>query len=130
MSSLHSQEGKDKEAMEEDCQKVMELILAYGYGCCVFKHNICGDHLGIPDGMLDSTDPLSPEFFVNPRCPPALTVIEVKAVEIDLGEGSEGWCRCRGTRLTYFPMLVLVILGDFCKGHHFANSMRITFCNP
>ena len=42
-SSLHSQAGKDKEAMEEDYQKGQELIFAYGYGCCVFKHNICGD---------------------------------------------------------------------------------------
>ena len=43
VSSLHSQAGKDKEAMEEDCQKALELIFSYGYGCCVFKHNICGD---------------------------------------------------------------------------------------
>ena len=43
MSSLHSQVGKDKEAMEEYYQKALELIFAYGYGCCVFKHNICGD---------------------------------------------------------------------------------------
>ena len=27
MSSLHSQAGKDKEAMEEDYQKALELIL-------------------------------------------------------------------------------------------------------
>ena len=42
-SSLHSKAGKDKEAMEEDYQKGLELIFSYGYGCCVFKHNICGD---------------------------------------------------------------------------------------
>ena len=36
--------------------------------------------------MPDSTDPLPPEFFVNPRCPLALIVVEVKAIEIDLGE--------------------------------------------
>ena len=72
VSSLHSQVGKDKEAMEEDYQNALELIFAYGYVCCVFKHNICGDHLEVPDGMLDSSNPLSPEFFVNPKCPPAL----------------------------------------------------------
>ena len=38
--SLHSQAGKDKEAMEEDYQKAMVVIFSYGYGCCVFKHNI------------------------------------------------------------------------------------------
>ena len=32
VSSLHSQAGKDKEAMEEDYQKALELIFAYGYG--------------------------------------------------------------------------------------------------
>ena len=32
--------------------------------------------------------------------------------------------------MTSFPMLVLVILGDFCKGRHFATSMRIISCNP
>ena len=43
MSSLHSQAGKDKEAMEEDYQKALELIFSYGYGCCAFKHSICDD---------------------------------------------------------------------------------------
>ena len=40
---LHSQVSRDKEAMEEDYQKAMELIFSYVYGCCAFKHNICGD---------------------------------------------------------------------------------------
>ena len=48
VSSFHFQEGKDKEAMEEEYQKALEVILAYGYECCVFKHNICGDHLEVP----------------------------------------------------------------------------------
>ena len=43
VSSLQSQAYKDKEAMEEDYQKALELIFAYGYRCCMFKHNICGD---------------------------------------------------------------------------------------
>ena len=43
VSSLHSQVGKDKEAMEEDYQKALELIFAYGWGRCAFKHIICGD---------------------------------------------------------------------------------------
>ena len=70
VSSLYSQVGKDKEAMEEDYHKSLENIFAYGYGCCAFKHNICGDQLGIPDGMPDSTNPLPLEFFVNLGCPP------------------------------------------------------------
>ena len=69
VSSLHSQARKDKEAMEEDYQKALEQIFAYGYGCYAFKHNICGGLLGILDGMPDFADSLPPEFFMNPRYP-------------------------------------------------------------
>ena len=41
--SLHSQVGKDNEAIEEDYQKALEQIFSYGYRCCAFKHNICED---------------------------------------------------------------------------------------
>ena len=54
VSSLHSQAGKDKEAIEEDYQKALELIFTYGYRCFVFKHNICGDQLEVSDDMLNS----------------------------------------------------------------------------
>ena len=69
VSSLHSQAGKDKEAIEEEYQKALKVIFSYLYGCCVFKHNICRDHSKVPNGMPDSTDPLPPKFFMNPRCP-------------------------------------------------------------
>ena len=69
VSSLHSQVGKDKEAMEEEYQKALKVIFYYRYGCCVFKHNICRDHSKVSDGMPDSTDPLPAKFFINPRCP-------------------------------------------------------------
>ena len=72
VSSLHSQADKDKEAMEEDYQKALKLIFTYGYGCCVFKHNICGDEPKVQDGMPDSFNPLPLEFFANPKCPPNL----------------------------------------------------------
>ena len=38
------------------------------------------------DGMPDYADPLLLEFFVNPRCPPVPTAVEVKATEVYLGE--------------------------------------------
>ena len=69
VSSLQSQVDKDKEAMEEDYQKALELIFSYGYGCCVFKYNICGDRPEVPNDMLDSSNLLPPEFFMDPRCP-------------------------------------------------------------
>ena len=55
--------------MEEDYEKDLEQIFAFGYGCCTFKHNIRGDRLGISNGMLDFVDPLPLEFFVNLGCP-------------------------------------------------------------
>ena len=51
VSSLQSQVGKDRAAMEEDYQKALELIFVYGYECCMFKHNICGDQPEVPSGM-------------------------------------------------------------------------------
>ena len=89
VSSLHSQAGKDKEAMEEDYQKALELIFSYGYGCCAFKHNICKDQPKIPNGMPNSIDPLPLEFFMNLRWPPAPTSVEVKVAEIDMGEATK-----------------------------------------
>ena len=81
MSSLQSQPGKDKEAMEEDYQNALELIFTYGYKCCVFKNNICGDQPKVPNGMPDSSDLLPPEFFTNLRCPPARAPTEATATE-------------------------------------------------
>ena len=51
VSSLQSQASKDKEGLEEDYQKALEVIFAYGYGCCMFKHNICGSQPKVPNGM-------------------------------------------------------------------------------
>ena len=83
VSSLHSQLGKDKAAMEEDYEKSLELIFTNGYKCCMFKHNICGDKLKVPNGMLDSSDPLLLEFFANLRCPPVPTATEATTVEVN-----------------------------------------------
>ena len=60
--------------MEEDYQKTLEVIFAYGYMCCVFKHNIYSEHPEVLYDMPDSSVPLPPEFFVNPRFPPSVPV--------------------------------------------------------
>ena len=59
-SSLHARASKDREDMVEDYQGSLDLIFAYGYGCCAFKNNICRDRLDIPDGMPNSSNPLPP----------------------------------------------------------------------
>ena len=84
--SFHFQAGKGEEAMEEEYQKAMEAIFAYGYRCCVFKHNIRGDHLEVPEGMPDSTNPLSLEFFVNPGYPPVQAAAEATTTEASPSE--------------------------------------------
>ena len=85
VSSLQSQADKDKEAIEEDYQKALEMIFAYGYGCYVFKHNIYGNQPEVPDGMPDS----SPEFFLNPRCPSALSSTEVTTARVNRSEAAK-----------------------------------------
>ena len=51
VSFLQSQAGKDKAVMEEDYQNALELIFTYGYRCCMFKHNICGDQPKFPSSI-------------------------------------------------------------------------------
>ena len=55
--------------MEEDYQKALEVIFSHENKCFDFKHNICGDHPEVPDGMPDSSFSFPYEFFSNPRCP-------------------------------------------------------------
>ena len=69
VSSLHARASKDMENMAEDYHGSLDLIFAYGHGCCTFKKNICGYRPDIPDGMPSSSNPLPPEFFDNTRCP-------------------------------------------------------------
>ena len=75
--------------MEEEYQKALEVIFTYGYGCYVFKHNICGDRPEVPKGMLDSVDPLPPEVFVNHGCPPIQAATEVIETEESPGETAQ-----------------------------------------
>ena len=52
-----------------------DVIFNYGYDCCAFAHNIRWSKPMIPAGMPDTYAPLTPEFFVNPRCPPGSSSI-------------------------------------------------------
>ena len=59
----------EKSALEAEFDASIDVVLNYGYGCCAFAHDIRGIKPMIPAGMLDTSTPLTPEFFVNPRCP-------------------------------------------------------------
>ena len=89
VSSLQSQAGKDKAALEEDYQTAMELIFAYGYECCMFKHNICGDQPEVPDGMPDSSNPYPLKCFANPRCPSVLAATDATTSGLDQSEATK-----------------------------------------
>ena len=56
------------------------MIFNYGYGYCAFAHNICGSQLVVLDGMPNTSKSLSPELFINPRCPPG--AVPAKATTI------------------------------------------------
>ena len=71
LSVFRAEVAKEKKALEVEYDAGFEAIFNYGYDCCAFVHNICGSKTKIPDGMSGTSKPLTPEFFINPRCPPA-----------------------------------------------------------
>ena len=89
MSAFHAEALKEKKAMEEAYEEGFDVIFNHGYGCCAFSHNICGSQPVVPDGMLDKSKPLSPEFFINPRCPLGDVPIEAATIEASIGEAGE-----------------------------------------
>ena len=74
--------------MEAEFDSSGDTLFNYGYGCCAFTYNICGNKPQIPDGMPNPSVPLTAEFFANPLCPlgasasaPALDPIAVSGEE-------------------------------------------------
>ena len=58
-----------KSALEVEFDASSDVIFDYGYGCCAFAHDIRGSKPMISARIPDTSTPLPPEFFVNPRCP-------------------------------------------------------------
>ena len=58
--------------MEAEFDASSDVIFNYGCGCCAFAHDIYGSKPMIQAGMPDTSKLLSPELFVNPRCPQVL----------------------------------------------------------
>ena len=59
----------ERSALEAEFDASNDVIFNYSYGCCAFAHDILESKPKIPPGMPDTYTPLTPEFFVNPRCP-------------------------------------------------------------
>ena len=70
-ATLREKVVADRDSMEAKFDASGDKLFNYGYGCCVFTHNICGSKPQIPDGMSNPSVPLTPEFFANHRCPPS-----------------------------------------------------------
>ena len=64
----------DRETMEAEFDASGDMLFNYGYGCCIFTHNICESKPQILDGISDPSVPLTPEFFANPRCPQSISL--------------------------------------------------------
>ena len=86
MSAIQAEALKEKKALEEVYEEAFNMIFKYGYGCCAFAHNICGSQPEVPDRMSDTSEPLSPEFFINPRCPPGDVPAEAASIHVCPGE--------------------------------------------
>ena len=90
LSTFRAEVSKEKKSLEVEYAAGLEVIFNYGYGCCAFVHNICGSKPGIPAGMPGTSNPLPPEFFVNPRCPLGAVPGEAAAaLEADISEEVE-----------------------------------------
>ena len=62
------------------------MIFNYGYGCCAFVHIICGSQPVVLERMSNTSKPLSPEFFINPRCPPGTIPAEATTIDVHSSE--------------------------------------------
>ena len=74
ISAIQAEALRENKALREAYEGGLDVIFNYGYGYCAFAHNIYGSHPEVPDGMPYMSKPLSPEFFINPRCPQVLSL--------------------------------------------------------
>ena len=86
VSAIRAEALKKKRALEDAYEDGFDVIFNYGYGCYAFAHNICGSQSEVPDRMPNTSKPLTPEFFFNPRCPPGAVLIEVTPISVRSGE--------------------------------------------
>ena len=69
-----------KWALEAEFDASSDVLFNNGYGCCAFAHDIYGRKSMIPTEMPDTSTPLTPKYFMNPRCPPSSSFV-LPAVE-------------------------------------------------
>ena len=99
----------ERSTLEAEFDASNDVIFNYGYGCCAFAHDIRGRKPKIPHGMLDTSTPLTSEFFVNPRCPPGSSFVlstaePVKTAEEALADKAS-WVPREGLIYYWSPLL-------------------------
>ena len=78
----------DRETMEVKFDASGDTLFNYGYGCCVFMHNICGSKPQIPDGLPNPSVPLTQEFFANLVAPQASRQLLQPRIQLQLARRS------------------------------------------
>ena len=69
-AALWEKSSTEKLALEAEFDASGDVIFNYGYDCCAFTHNIRWSKPLIPARMPEASTTLTPDFFMNPRCPP------------------------------------------------------------
>ena len=85
-ASFRERSFAERSAMEVDFDASCDVIFSYDYGNCAFAHDIRGSKPKIPLGMSDTSTPLTPKFFVNPRCPPGSSFALSTAESVETAE--------------------------------------------
>ena len=67
--ALWEKSSAEKSALEAEFDASSDVIFNYGYGCYAFAQDIHGRKPMNLTAMPDTLTTLTPEFFVNPRCP-------------------------------------------------------------
>ena len=65
-TTFRKKSSTEKSALEAVFDASNDVIFNYGYDYCAFMHDIRGIKPMIPAEMLDTSAPLTPEFFLNP----------------------------------------------------------------
>ena len=78
----------ERSELEVEFDASSDVIFNYSYDCCAVEHDIRGSKPKIPPGMPNTSARLTPEFFVNPRCPPGSSFALSTAKPIETAEES------------------------------------------
>ena len=83
-AAFREKSSAEKSALEAEFDASGDVIFNFGYDCCAFVHDIRGSKPLISVGMPDASTALTPDFFVNPRCPPCSSSVLPTADPVEI----------------------------------------------